>query len=61
MAEAGTISPDDPELNFFTDDPAEAIAHIHRHAVRQFGLRKEQVPKPKAILGERAVQKSEVP
>jgi len=59
MAEAGTISPDDPELIFFTDDPEEAIAHIHRHAVRQFGLRKETLPKPKAILGERRVRNSE--
>ncbi len=53
MADAGTISPGDPELIFFTDDPEEAIAHINRHAVRQFGLRKERHRKPKAILGER--------
>lgn len=55
MAEAGTISPGDPELIFFTDDPEEAIAHIHRHAVRQFGLRKERLPKPKPILGEKGM------
>ena len=60
MAEAGTINPDDPDLIFFTDDPEEAIAHIHRHAVRQFGLRKETIPKPKAILGEKSVRKREV-
>ncbi|GAA5482900.1 TIGR00730 family Rossman fold protein [Haloferula sargassicola] len=53
MADAGTISPGDPELIFFTDDPEEAIAHIHRHAVRQYGLRKEKLPEPKAVLGER--------
>ncbi|MBB5351815.1 hypothetical protein HNR46_002054 [Haloferula luteola] len=58
MAEAGTISPDDPELIFFTDDPEEAIAHIHRHAVRQFGLRQDKLPKPKPILGEKGVPKS---
>ncbi len=52
MAEAGTISPDDPELIFFTDDPDEAVAHLQRHAVRQFGLRKRHLPKAKGILGE---------
>lgn len=53
MAEAGTISPEDPELIFFTDDVDEAIAHLKRHAVRQFGLRRRYLPKPKPILGER--------
>ncbi len=52
MAESGTISPEDPELIFFTDDCDEAVAHLQRHAVRQFGLRKRHLPKPKSILGE---------
>lgn len=52
MAEAGTISPDDPELIFFTDDPEEAVAHLTRCAVRQFGLRKSHYPTPKSFLGE---------
>lgn len=54
MAEAGTISPDDPELIFFTDDVEEAVAHLRRHAVRQFGLRQKRVPKAFRVLGEKA-------
>jgi len=57
MAEAGTISPADPELIFFTDDVDEAAAHLKRHAVRQFGLRKRHLPQPKGILGEKGVQR----
>lgn len=52
MAEQGTISPEDPELIFFTDDIEEAVAHLQRHAVRQFNLRKKHLPKPQSILGE---------
>ena len=58
MAEAGTISPEDPELIFFTDDPKEAIAHLQRHAVRQFGLRKRHLPTAKGILGEKPMPAS---
>lgn len=52
MAESGTISPEDPELIFFTDSVEEAIAHLKRHAVRQFGLRKKRLPRARTILGE---------
>lgn len=55
MAEAGMISPGDPELIFFTDDVADAMAHLQRHAVRQFGLRRHHLPKPQAALGEKGV------
>jgi uncharacterized protein (TIGR00730 family) len=55
MAEAGTISPDDPELIFFTDDIEDAKAHLQRHAVRQFGLRRKRTPKPIKILGEKGM------
>lgn len=55
MAEEGTISPDDPELIFFTDDVQDAKAHLQRHAVRQFGLRRKKQPKPIKILGEKSV------
>jgi uncharacterized protein (TIGR00730 family) len=55
MAESGTISPDDPELIFFTDDIEEAAAHLQRHAVRQFGLRRKKQPKPIRLLGEKPV------
>ncbi len=55
MAEEGTISPDDPELIFFTDDIEDAKAHLQRHAVRQFGLRRKKQPQPIKILGEKKV------
>ncbi|MGB1129357.1 MAG: TIGR00730 family Rossman fold protein [Haloferula sp.] len=55
MEEEGTISPGDPELIFFTDDIEEAVAHLQRHAVRQFNLRKKHLPKPKSFLGERGI------
>jgi uncharacterized protein (TIGR00730 family) len=57
MAEAGMISPDDPELIFFTDDVEEAVAHLRRHAVRQFGLRKRRHPKPIRLLGEKKLSR----
>lgn len=56
MAEEGTISPQDPDLIFFTDSVEEAKAHLQRNAVRQFGLRRKKVPKPMPVLGERAVR-----
>lgn len=55
MAEEGTISPDDPELIFFTDDVEDAVAHLQRHAVRQFGLRRKRMPKAIKLLGEKAL------
>jgi uncharacterized protein (TIGR00730 family) len=55
MAEEGTISPEDPEMIFFTDDIEEAVAHLKRHAVRQFGLRKKRAPRPIKVLGEKPV------
>lgn len=55
MAEEGTISPQDPELIFFTDSIEEAKAHLQRHAVRQFGLRRKKIPRPIPVLGEKAV------
>ena len=55
MAEAGMISPSDPDLIFFTDDVEEAMAHLQRHAVRQFGLRRYKLPVPKPVLGEKGV------
>lgn len=53
MADEGMISPDDPELIFFTDDVEEAVSHLKRHAVRQFGLRRKRLPKPAAVLAEK--------
>lgn len=59
MAEEGTISPDDPELIFFTDDVDDAIAHLQRHAVRQYGLHRKRLPKAIRMLGEKPI--AEVP
>jgi len=55
MAEEGTISPEDPDIIFFTDDVDEAVAHLQRHAVRQFGQR---LPKPNSLLDEQSLAKS---
>jgi uncharacterized protein (TIGR00730 family) len=57
MAEEGMISPEDPDLIFFTDDVEDAAAHIERHAVRQFGLRKRPLPKGISVLGEKSLVK----
>jgi uncharacterized protein (TIGR00730 family) len=56
MAEEGVINPEDPELIFFTDSVEEAKAHLQRHAVRQFGLRRKVTPRPLSVLGERVVK-----
>lgn len=53
MAEEGTISPADTDLIFFTDDVEDARAHLQRHAVRQFGLRRKNVPRAIKVLGEK--------
>ena len=55
MVEEGTLSPDDPDLIFFTDDVKEAAAHLQRHAVRQFGLRRKRAPKAIRALGEKSL------
>ncbi|MGA0845552.1 MAG: TIGR00730 family Rossman fold protein [Luteolibacter sp.] len=58
MADEGTISPDDPNMIFFTDDVDEAVAHLQRHAVRQFGLRRRRIHKPIRVLGEKPLTQS---
>ena len=57
MADEGTLSPSDPELIFFTDDVEDAVAHLKRHAVRQFGLRRKFEPSPIKVLGEKGLAK----
>ncbi len=52
MVEEGTVGPDDPNIIFVTDDVDEAVAHLRRHAVRQFGLRRKMAPKGTRWLGE---------
>lgn len=55
MVDEGTISPEDPDLIFFTDDVEEAAAHVQRHAVRQFGLRRKRAPHPIRLFGEEKI------
>ncbi len=55
MADEGMINPEDPELIFFTDSVEEAKAHLQRHAVRQFRLRRKAVPTPIPALGEKGM------
>jgi uncharacterized protein (TIGR00730 family) len=51
MAVEGTIAPADLALMLVTDDIAEAAAHIRRHAIEPFGLRRV-VLRPTPLLGE---------
>jgi uncharacterized protein (TIGR00730 family) len=53
MVAARTIAPGDLQLMLFTDDLAEAIDHIRRHAIEGFGLRPAAV-RPSPLLGEHA-------
>jgi|GEM_PF-3712103 predicted Rossmann-fold nucleotide-binding protein len=48
MKATGTISAQDDELFFFTDDPKEAVDFIRRKTEGKFGLRRKR----RAILGE---------
>ena len=52
LAAAGTIDPADLRLLLATDDVAEMVQHIERHAVRRFGL-----VAPTRLLGERATER----
>ena len=52
MAEASTISPEDLDLFFVTDDVDEAMSHIHEHAIVRFGLRAKPVPRRSRLLWE---------
>ncbi|MFT3989984.1 MAG: TIGR00730 family Rossman fold protein [Luteolibacter sp.] len=57
MADEGMISPGDTDLIFFTDDVEDAKAHLQRHAVRQFDLRKKKHPRSIRILGEKPMER----
>ena len=43
MAKAKTIDPSDMKLLLITDSVEEAMQHVQRHAVEQFGLRRRKV------------------
>ncbi|MFY9608757.1 MAG: TIGR00730 family Rossman fold protein [Blastocatellia bacterium] len=50
MVEIGTIDASDLDLLLLTDSIDEAMAHIQKHAVQQFGLKR--VPRPSKLLRE---------
>jgi uncharacterized protein (TIGR00730 family) len=54
MAVAQTINPEDLELLLFTDSVEEAMAHISKYSIDQFGLSRMKAPRPSRVLGERA-------
>jgi uncharacterized protein (TIGR00730 family) len=61
MVEAGTVGARDLDMFLLTDDIAEAMAHIDRHAIEAFGLRR-RAPKPSKVLGEgRDLNETQVP
>ena len=51
MTIAGTVGAKDLKLLMVTDDVADAMAHITRHGIEPFGLRR-RVLKPSPLLGE---------
>lgn len=53
MLQQKTIDASDLELFLFTDSIEEAIAHINKHAIEGFGLKKKKKVKPLKIFGER--------
>jgi uncharacterized protein (TIGR00730 family) len=50
MVETGTISASDLDLVMVTDSVDEAMAHVQKHAIEKFGLRK--APKRSMVLAE---------
>jgi uncharacterized protein (TIGR00730 family) len=52
MVKAGTVSAGDLKLFLVTDDLKEALAHIKKHAIEEFGLMPKP-PTPSRFLGER--------
>lgn len=52
MVDEGAISPGEIDTWLATDDVDEAMAHIRKHAVEGFGLRRRRWPRPSRLLGE---------
>ena len=52
MARVGTVSTEELHLLLLTDSVEEAMDHIEKHAVEQFGLVKRKLPRRSRILGE---------
>lgn len=53
MARYGTIHEEDLELFLFTDSMEEAMAHIRKYAIEEFGLKPRKKMKTFSILGEK--------
>ena len=56
MIGAGAVDRDDLHLSLFTDSVDEAMAHIEKYAVGQFGLVRHKAPRPSSMLGEKVVR-----
>jgi uncharacterized protein (TIGR00730 family) len=52
MVEESTIAREDLHLILMTDSIDEAMHHIEKHAIEQFGLRRKKVPSRSRMLGE---------
>ncbi len=52
MVAEGTIAPEDLHLILLTDSVDQAMRHIEKHAIEQFGLRKRKAPERSRMLGE---------
>jgi len=53
LVQAGTIGTKDIDLFLLTDSIDDAVAHIEKYAIQQFGLKKVKKMRPLAWLGER--------
>jgi len=58
MANEKTIGEDDLNLFLFTDSIPEAVAHIDKYAIGEFGLNKNTMIKAMKILGEKKLSAS---
>jgi uncharacterized protein (TIGR00730 family) len=52
MVQAGTIAASDLDLLIITDSVEDAIEHLQKHAIEQFGLKRRGRPKRSRFLGE---------
>jgi len=57
MAEAGTIDRADLDLFLFTDSVDEAMDHIRKHAIEQFGLVRMAPPRRSRLLLEKTLRR----
>ena len=53
LVEAGTVATEDINLFLLTDNIDEAVAHIEKHAIQEFSLRRMKHFRPMAWLGEK--------